>query len=498
METVTSIKPLLAVLVPLLAPLCIVLARKNENMREACTFVAAFLVLFIVASMYGAVSSGTELVYELAVLAPGIPLAFRVDSFGLLFGLVAAPLWILTSLYSIGYMRGLKEHSQTRYFCFFAVAISATIGVAFAANLFTLYAFYEMLSLATYPLVTHHQDAEARSAGRKYLFYILGTSIGFLLPAMLTTYWISGSLDFTAQGVLPATVSGSTVSLLLFLYMFGFAKAGVMPVHSWLPGAMVAPTPVSALLHAVAVVKVGVFSFLRVVLWILGVDRIQLADLDVFSLDMVACSVASFTVIAASLIALSQDGLKRRLAFSTIGQLAYIVLGVLLLSSTGIMASMLHITMHAFGKITLFMVAGAIYVHTGKKYISQMAGIGRQLPITMIAFLIGSMSVIGLPPTGGFISKWALLVGSIEANKLPFLFVYLLSSVLAAAYFFPIVIKAFFPDPGESQFEDKVNEVPPCCLIPIIFTAVGTLMLFFFPEPFYSLAANAARVVTGG
>jgi multicomponent Na+:H+ antiporter subunit D len=446
-ETITSIKPLLASLVSLAAVPLIVLAGRRVNLREGVTFAAGLIKFAIVVSMVGAVLDGKVIEYSLVEVLPGLAIAFRVDAFGMLFALVASTLWLVTSAYSIGYMRGLVEHSQTRYFAFFAVALSATIGVAFSANLFTLYLFYEVLSLATYPLVTHHQETDARVSGRKYLVYILGTSIGLVLPAMLICYNLAGTLDFSAAGLLAGTAPGELLLLLLLMFVFGFAKAGIMPLHGWLPAAMVAPTPVSALLHAVAVVKVGVFSIFRIITGIFGVDL-----LGSMQLNNIVLVIASITVIVASLIALSQDGLKRRLAFSTIGQLSYIVMGAALLSPKGLVGGILHIAMHAFGKITLFMCAGAIFVATGRKYISEMVGIGRRMPVTMFAFLIGSLSVIGLPPTGGFISKWFLVLGTLEAQQPTMLFVLLGSSLLNAAYFLPIVYRAFFCAPEESMF----------------------------------------------
>jgi multicomponent Na+:H+ antiporter subunit D len=400
METITSIKPLLAVLVSLLITPLLVTSR-SPNVRETWTFVAAVAKFLIVVSMLPAVLGGAEIIYTVAEVIPGVAIKFRVDAMGMLFALVASTLWIVTSAYSIGYMRGLNEHSQTRYFCYltryfcyFAFALSATIGVAFSANLLTLYLFYEMLSFATYPLVTHHPK----------------------------------------QGFLAGTGSKGLMAFLMVLLIFGFAKVAIMPLHSWLPAAMVAPTPVSALLHAVAVVKVGAFSVLRVITGVFGSDL-----LISLHLGTVICYIAAFTIVVASLIALSQDELKRRLAFSTIGQLSYIVLGVALLSPMGMIGGMTHIAMHAFGKITLFFCAGAIAVATGKKYISQMVGIGKRMPITMTAFFIGSLSVIGLPPTGGFFSKWYMVLGTLQAGQWPMLIVLLVSSLLNAAYFLPIV-----------------------------------------------------------
>ena len=485
METITSIKPMMAVLVSLLVTPVLVSSR-TPNVREAWTFAAAVLKFLIVLSMVPTILQGIEIVYTVAEFLPGAAIQFRVDAFGMLFALVSSSLWIVTSAYSIGYMRGLNEHSQTRYFCFFAFALSATIGVAFSANLLTLYLFYEILSLATYPLVTHHQDMEARSSGRKYLLYIVGSSIGLVLPAMLICYNLSGTLEFEGQGFMAGTGSRTFMAILLLMLVFGFAKAALMPFHSWLPAAMVAPTPVSALLHAVAVVKVGVFSIVRVLTGVFGINL--LSDLH---LGSVICYIAAFTVLVASLIALSQDGLKRRLAFSTIGQLSYIILGIALLSPKGMIGAMTHIAMHAFGKITLFFCAGAIFVATGKKNISEMVGIGKRMPVTMIAFFVGSLSVIGLPPTGGFFSKWYLVLGTIQADNWPMLVVLLGSSLLNAAYFLPIVYKAFFCTEKEAMFENRMEEAPPWCVVPLVVTATGSLVLFFYPTVFLNLASLA-------
>ncbi len=492
METITSIKPLLAVLVSLLI-VPVLVSSRTPNVRETWTFVAAVAKFLIVVSMLPVILEGSEIVYTVAEVFPGVAIKFKVDALGMLFALVSSSLWIVTSAYSIGYMRGLNEHSQTRYFSFFALALSATIGVAFSANLLTLYLFYEMLSFATYPLVTHHQDKEARSSGRKYLLYIVGTSIGFVLPAMLISYNLAGTLEFAKQGFLAGTGSPTLMAVLLVLLIFGFAKAAIMPLHAWLPAAMVAPTPVSALLHAVAVVKVGVFSVVRVITGVFGTDLLYSLNFSPFILF-----VASVTILVGSFIALSQDNLKRLLAFSTIAQLSYIVLGVGLLSPKGMTGGMVHIAMHAFGKITLFFCAGAIAVATGKKNISEMVGIGRRMPVTMAAFFIGSLSIIGMPPCGGFLSKWYLVLGSLEAHQMPILFVLLLSSLLNAAYFMPIVYKAFFCRPEEAMFENRVQEAPLFCLVPLVVTAMISVILLFYPQPFFRLATMVVQHITGG
>ena len=491
MDPVISIKPLLAVLVSV-AAVPLIIRSKSPNARELWTFAAAFAKLALVLSMLPVVLGGGRLVLNLVEVVPGVSLAFRVDAMGLLFALVSSSLWIATSAYSIGYMRGLDEHGQTRYFAFFALALSATVGVAFSANLLTLYLFYEMLSFATYPLVTHHQDEEARRSGRKYLAYIVGGSVGLVLPAMIVCYVAAGTLEFTAQGFLAGHVGRETAWLLALLFVFGLAKAAVMPFHAWLPAAMVAPTPVSALLHAVAVVKVGAFSIFRVLTGVFGADF-----MDLCGLDILVGVLASITIVTASLMALSQDGLKRRLAFSTIGQLSYIVLGAALLAPKGLTGGLLHIAMHGFGKITLFFCAGAVFVATGLKNVSEMKGLGRRMPWTMGAFLVGSLSVIGLPPAGGFLSKWYLLIGTLEAQQIGFLVVLLVSSLLNAAYFLPIVYNAFFAPPEAPGSSNGLQEAPAWCLAAILAAAACSLVLFFHPWPFMDLAELAVTQITG-
>jgi multicomponent Na+:H+ antiporter subunit D len=489
MDIITSSLPLAAVGVSLIGAVFIMLADRRPNLRESVTLLIAVGKFLLVLSMLPAVLAGGGFEFTLAEVIPGVPLQLRVDAMGMFFALVASFLWICTSVYSIGYMRALEEHDQTRYFAAFAVAISATIGVAFSANLLTLYLFYEMLSLSTYPLVTHERNAEARASGRKYLTYILGTSIALALPAMLIVYSIAGTLDFTSGGILTDVgASSTTLALLLVLFVAGFAKAGIMPFHGWLPAAMVAPTPVSSFLHGVAVVKVGVFSILRVVFDIFGTDLLGTLDL-----GMALVYFVSVTILAASLIALTQDNLKRRLAYSTVGQLSYMVLGAGLLTAAGMTGGVLHIAMHAFGKITLFFCAGAIYVASHKKYISEMDGLGRQMPITFFAFLLGAMSITGLPPLGGFISKWHLLLGAVAADQMLIVVVLLVSSLLNAAYFFPVVYRAFFAVPAGGARAPRIAEAPLFCLIPLSVTALLSVGLFFYPHLFLRLIELALQ-----
>jgi multicomponent Na+:H+ antiporter subunit D len=399
-----AVQPLLPVLVSALGALLI--ARTGErraNLREFWSVAAGVLQLVFVAWMIPDVLAGRTPECVLARILPGVELAFRVDALGLLFALGASALWIATSFYSIGYMRSLAEHAQTRYFACFALALSATMGVAFSANLFTLFLFYEALTLSTYPLVAHKETPEARAGARKYVIYLLGAAKAFLLAAIVLTYNVAGTLEFHKGGIFPASALSAEpvfLSVVFALFLFGFAKNALMPLHSWLPAAMVAPTPVSALLHAVAVVKTGVFSTVRVFLFVFGPEAMRL-----LGVDNLALAVAAVTILVGSLLALGQDNLKARLAFSTISQLSYIVMGAALLTPGGILGGIAHVTNHAVSKITLFLCAGSIYVSTHKTDVSQMSGLAKQMPWTMAAFALATLSLVGIPPASGFVSK---------------------------------------------------------------------------------------------
>ncbi len=479
---------LLALVVPLAAAPLVVLAGRRPNLRESVTLVAATILFGLVATLAPQVMDGARPTMILAEPFPGLPLALALEPLGLLFALVASFLWLITSVYSIGYMRGHKEQHQTRFYAYFAVALAAVMGVAFAGNMLTLFVFYEVLTLSTYPLVTHAGTDQARRAGRIYLGLLLGTSVVFLLLAIVWTWSLAGTLDFTPGGILGGTAPTATLGLLLVLYVIGIGKAALMPFHRWLPAAMVAPTPVSALLHAVAVVKAGVFTILKVSVYLFGSGLM---------ITLVVSQwlqyVAAATILLASLVAMRQDNLKARLAYSTISQLGYVVLGALLANAAGIVGSAMHIATHAFGKITLFFCAGAILVATHKTEVSQMHGLGRRMPITMAAFLIASLSIIGLPPAGGTWSKWYLAIGTLEAGQLTLLAILMISSLLNIAYLMPIPLRAFFSAPPSNDASSGMREAPLPCLAAIAITAVGCLALFFYPEPLYRLASQIGR-----
>lgn len=477
-------------LMPLFGAAGVLVLRSRPNAREGATLVAGALTFTQVWALLDHVRAGARPRLELFEVLPGVELAFEVEPLGLLFALVASFLWMVTALYAIGYMRGHHEENQTRFFFFFAVAIGAAIGVAFSANLFTLFAFYEVLTLCTFPLVTHHQTDEARKAGRVYLGILLTTSIGFQLVAIIWTWQLAGTVDFTEGGILAGTASTGVLGVILVLFVFGVGKAAVMPFHRWLPAAMVAPTPVSALLHAVAVVKAGVFTVLKVSVYVFGIDL-----LGTLTVTMWLAWAAASTIILGSLVALRKDNLKARLAYSTISQLSYIVLGALLANEWGIIGGGMHIAMHAFGKITLFFAAGAVLVAAHKKDISQMHGLGRTMPITFGAFFIGSLSIIGLPPAGGSWSKWFLGMGTLEAGQIGLLAVLMVSSLLGLYYLLEVPVKAFFFAPPEGAQHEGIHEAPWPALVAMIVTATATVGLFVYPDLAFELMS---MVVSGG
>jgi len=496
-QTILSIKPLLAVLVSLLAvPLILATGENRPNLREFWSILAGIVKFSIVMSMAPVIFSGNTIEYTLVSFYQGIDIKFRVDALGLLFATVSSFLWIVTTFYSIGYMRTAKEHSQTRFYTCFAISLSAAIGVAFSANLITLFVFYEILSLATVPLVGHKETPEAIEGARKYFLYLLSLSKTLLLSGIIIVYMVAGTTDFTSHGLLQHAQGTPLLFVAFFLFLFGFAKGGVMPVHNWLPSAMVAPTPVSALLHAVAVVKVGVFSILRVVFHIYGVDLMTNLNLGITT-----AYIVSFTIVVGSVIALSKDNLKARLAYSTISQLSYVILGAVLLTPSSMTGGIVHIANHAFSKITLFFCAGSLYTGAHKTEISQLSSIGKKMPWTMAAFFIASLSMIGVPPAAGFISKWYIALGSIEAKEIPILMVLLASTILNAAYFLPITYKAFFekekidPHSEENNHGDHHEEIRERAMVvvPLVLTAIISLIIGIYPNYFLSLAKEVIR-----
>jgi multicomponent Na+:H+ antiporter subunit D len=499
---------ILCLMIPTLAVIGIFLANKTPNLREAIGFIAALLLVVCVGFLTYAFVNGQPTSLVVGEVMPGLAIVFTSEPMGILFALIASVLWVVAIMYSIGYLRGNQEDHQTRFFACFALSIASTMGIALAGNFFTLFLFYELLTLATWPLVTHHGDEAARRAGRIYLGTLMGTSICLLLPAMIAVWFLTGSTDFIAGGLLAEKVSPLITLGLLVLCMLGVGKAALMPVHRWLPNAMVAPTPVSALLHAVAVVKAGVFTIVKLIVYVFGTQHLQQCGVT----DWLTL-LAAFTIVASSVVALNADNLKRRLAYSTISQLSYVTLSASLLGPLSVVGAVLHIVAHAVGKITLFFAAGAIYTTAHKTRVSELRGIGRRMPWTMTAFAIAALSMIGLPPTVGFVSKWFMLSGAMSASSTfgssVAMTAIVISTLLNAAYFLPIVYHAFFSaeriNDSQVNSHEVVNgdevvhghdevlshgDAPLSMRIALVFTAGLTLLLFFLADSLLSLASG--------
>lgn len=488
---------MLILLTPILASLWVLLNGCNPNRRDypvlifgAITFAQ---VIILTRNYWADLADGV--VINLFEITPGVGVSFRIDALSVIFALVASGLWIVTNLYAIGYMRGHHEHSQTRFFAFFPLAISAALGIAFSGDMVTLFLFYEALTFGTWPLVAHAETLEARLGARKYMSILVGTSMLLLLPAIMITLILAGSVSFTQGGVM-AGLSQSVIIGLLVLYAWGIGKAALMPFHGWLPAAMVAPTPVSALLHAVAVVKAGVFTMIRVVMYIFGTET-----LSQIPLASILTWAAIITLILASVIALRQDNLKRRLAYSTIGQLSYIILAASLLTPLALQGAAMHIVGHALGKITLFFGAGAILVASHKTNVSQLNGIGKRMPISMAAFSLGILSVIGLPPTVGFLSKWQILQGAAQAENSFAIAALVISTLLNCGYFLPILWRVWFGQESSLVHEGRHahiihdhGEAPWQCYTAMVITATLALFFFIWPNGLYTLT----HMVVGG
>lgn len=479
---------ILILLIPLLTAVGVLLSHQKPNVRETVTLAGGISLFLVVASLALQYDFKHAVTLTLLEPFPGLPLALRLEPLGLIFALVAGFLWPVTSLYAIGYMRAHHEKNQTRFYTAFAISIFATMAIALSANLFTLFLAYELLTLFTLPLVTHASTEAARRAGWTYLGILMATSIGFLLMAIIWTWSLTGTLEFTPGGILAGKAEPAVLGGLLVLFVFGTGKAALMPFHRWLPAAMVAPTPVSALLHAVAVVKAGVFTIMKVAVYIFGIDLIRVLD-SAYWLSL----LAGFTIISASIVAMTKDNLKARLAYSTISQLSYIVLAAMLGVAGGVMAGSLHIAMHAFAKITLFFVAGAILVSAHKTSVSELNGIGRAMPVTMLAFLLASLSIVGLPPLGGSWSKWLLLQATMDAQSMVLLIVLLTSSLLSIFYLVEIPIRAFFAKPADPDYSAGIKEAPTFSLIAIIITTTGCLVLFFLINPAWNLVEQIVQ-----
>lgn len=478
-----TMSPMTVIVIPFIGALAIALAHRHPRLRDGLGWAAAALFFVGVVGQIGPVLAGEGRAQVLWEILPGLEIAFRIEPLGLLFALVASTLWLVATLYAQSYMKVLNYPHLARFFACYAIALGAAAGIAFSANLLTLFIFYEILTISTYPLVTHSGTDYARKGGRIYLFYLLISSIALLLPAILWTYSVTGTLEFADGGILAGHIDPIWVPVLAGLFMFGIGKAALMPMHKWLPAAMVAPAPVSALLHAVAVVKAGVFTVLKVAIFVFGIDLLSETGGGLW-----IAWVAAFTIVAASLVALTLKDLKARLAYSTVAQLSYVVLGAMLATPIAIIGATMQLALHAVAKITLFFGAGAIQVAHNRKTIPELDGLGRVMPWTFGAFTVGVLSIIGLPLFGGMWAKWYLVLASLEAEQLILVAALLVSSLLNILYLLIIPIRAFFAAPAEGVPTSGIHEAPLPQRVAMVICAAGCIALFFYPDPLFHLA----------
>jgi formate hydrogenlyase subunit 3/multisubunit Na+/H+ antiporter MnhD subunit len=496
----------LTVGIPFLSVLFIVLFRKDPDTREAVSLATALLTFFLTAISLPCAFAADPLSTPPLTIFPGFSIQLSTDAFGLLFASIASLLWVITTVYSIGYMRGRDEHAQTRYYACFAIVIGATMGVALSSNLFSLFVFYEILTIATYPLVIHEASKEAFAAGIKYLAYTLSGGVA-ILAGMLILLQMGDALAFVPGGNAGVAAMAPGIARLAFLLlMAGFGvKAALVPIHGWLPSAMIAPTPVSGLLHAVTVVKAGAFGLLRLTLYLYGPDQIA-----ALGLQNLIIGAAVITILIGSLLAMLEDNLKLRLAYSTISQLSFIILGAAVLcpagtggiSDTGRAAAVIGATFmiaaHAFGKLTMFFVAGAVSVETGKTKVSQLDGIGKKMPWEFGAFALATLSMAGLPPMAGFVAKWYLSIGAWTGGDWWILIVLVASTVLNLAYFLPVIIRAFLLSP-EGALLPGFYGSRWTLRGPVLAAAAGALVLGVWtgiPYGPFALAVQTAASVT--
>jgi multicomponent Na+:H+ antiporter subunit D len=467
---------LIVFLLPFIGALLIYLFGKTESIRNLIVITSAALLPVFMLSLAYRFLEGEILGLVLLPFLENTNIGFNIEPIGLLFACIVSVLWPFTALYSSQYMQENGYENLVRFFSWFSISIGCALGVAFSNNLITLFIFYELLSLCTYPLVAHKQDSQSKAKARIYLAILLGTSLALFLPAIIWTWTATGTLEFTPGGILAGKVSETNCIILLLLFLLGVSKVAMMPVHKWLPSAMVAPTPISALLHAVAVVKAGAFTIIKITTYIFGFNL--LASMQTEWLIYLTC----ITLVLASYIALLQDNLKLRLAYSTISQLSYITLGALLAHPLALAGAIFHLVAHAFGKIILFFAAGAISTKTSIKRVSQMDGIGKIMPWTMGCFAIGAVSMIGIPPFSGFISKWYLLQGAISSTQYVAVIALVIGTLLNTAYFVPVLYSAFFKELKEDLPIAEDKNKAPGMIIAIVFAAAVTILLFFFPN----------------
>jgi len=494
-EIAISVLPVIAVLLPLLSTPLVFFAREaiSEDFRDYFAIGVSVIAFLAVMAMIPTLMGGKIIEYLLISkdMTP-VEVAFRVDHLSLIMAIFASFVWMVATIYSREYMD--QEHAKDRYYAFMMLTLGATLGIVLTKNLFALYIFFEMMALSSYVLVIHEETNEALSAGKKYLFISIGFGLCLLL-SILVTYMIAGTLDLTQIGILPHEgASKLAYGILFFTFIAGFgAKAGMFPVHIWLPDAHpVAPSPASALLSGV-MIESGAYGIIRVIYNVFGPELVS-----EIGVHIILAILAGISIFLGSAVAISQKEIKRMLAYSSISQIGYPLLGAALLTPSGLEGAIFHLFNHAFMKGCLFLCAGAIIHQTGLRNIDDFGELGQKMPVTMLCFTIAALSMIGVPPLNGFVSKWILCLGALEAGNIVlmlFVAVLLLSSLMNAIYYMPVIIKAFF-GPRSKKPVKKVDPGP-SMLIPIVALALGCIIFGIFANLPLSIIELAVHALLG-
>ncbi|PRY22098.1 multicomponent Na+:H+ antiporter subunit D [Aliiruegeria haliotis] len=452
-----------------IVPIILVMPESARRLRTGVNLAAATVKVALVVWLSFEVTRGNSFDLRHSI-APGLELHLQADPLAVLFLALSSILWLLTTIYAVGYLEGGTDRS--RFFGFFSLCVASTVGIAMAGNLFTFLVFFELLTLATWPLVVHRGTSEAHRAGRIYLVYTLGGGLALTLGT-IWLYALAGEVPFVPRGVLgdlPETAPLALTAIFVLLIAGVGVKAALVPLHGWLPLSMVAPAPVSALLHAVAVVKAGAFGIMRIVYDVFGVETLQ-----AMGLAMPLAALAAVTILWGSFRALTQDDLKKRLAYSTVSQVSYITLGVALISPVAAIGGLAHLVHQGIMKITLFLAAGNFAEGQGVKTVRAMDGMGQRMPGAMLAFTIGALGMIGVPPLAGFVSKWYLGAGGLDAGQPMVIALLAGSSLLNAAYFLPILYRGWFCAPTEGAKASRrigwMLAVPPATTAALVLVA---------------------------
>lgn len=488
-----SLQPLIAILLPTISLVgLLVLPRHRQGLKRIVHVAGSLATFIIVLSLLPGILDGKAYGIELIPVVESLSIHLTVDALGYYYGLALAFLGLLATIYSLGYIK----HNDDRYFGFLALCNSFLIGCAFSHNMFTYFIFYELMTLAAFPLIIHEGTDAARAAGIKYLKYAIPAGAVILFAILLHYFWAGGDLSLVSLGTLSMDTASKTILTVIFLaYFAGFGvKAAIVPLEGWVPDAHpAAPAPASALLSGV-ILKAGAFGIIRVVLNIFGLSLFHALNLWTYVVVF-----ASITIVLSSVRALAQDNLKRRLAYSSVGQVSYVLLGIGLVSYYGILGGIMHLAHHALMKGCLFLCSGIILKKTGKTNISEMAGVGYEIPVTMICFSVCALAMMGTPLTVGFVSKWLLGSGALQVDKPVFIVVLLISALLSAAYYLPIIYTAFFKKPETDAEHTDLNlrsEVSHAMLWPtVVLAALVVLAGIWITLPGFPL--SLASIVTG-